>query len=367
MPGRVTGRVTGRSTRRRWVLLLLALGLLLTCGGCSPVGGGDLRVTAMLDDSAGLFVGNDVGILGVPVGEVTAITPRGEVVEVELRIDASADVPASAGAVVVSRSVATDRYLELTPAFADGPRMEDGASIPIERTRTPVEFDEVLGSLQQFSDGLLGDQGDAAALKKLLRAGATALDGRGADLRRTLTDLSQAAGVLADNGDEISGTIGNLDELTQVLATNRVLVDRFIESIAGATDLFADERVAFGRSLTAMSRALESLAGFVKDNRVRLRQDLPRLTSAIEGVLRRSTELEESLEVLPLMMSNIGQAIGPDNRLDVKIPLTDLSPSEELIDAICPRLPEVCELLGTDPDLPGLPDLPGRVLWRGKW
>lgn len=353
--------------RARTVGLLLTLGLVLTCAGCSPMGGGDLRVTAVLDDSAGLFVGNDVGILGVPVGEITAITPRGEVVEVELRIDPDADVPASAGAVVVARSVATDRYLELTPAFADGPRMADGATIPLERTRTPVEFDEVLGSLQQFSDGLLGEAGDAAALKKLLRAGATALDGRGADLRQTLTDLSQAAGVLADNGDEISGTIGNLDELTRVLATNRVLVDRFIGSITAASDLFADESESFGRSLTAMSRALESLAGFVEDNRARLRKDLPRLTAAIDGVLRRSTELEETLEVLPLMMANVGQAIGPNNRLDVRVPLTDLSPSHELIDLICPRLPEVCDLLGTDPDLEDLLGLPQDVLLRGMW
>ena len=45
---------------------MLAIVLLLTGTGCVPVVGGPVRVVAELEDSAGLFVGNDVGVLGVP-------------------------------------------------------------------------------------------------------------------------------------------------------------------------------------------------------------------------------------------------------------------------------------------------------------
>lgn len=346
-------RASATPSRRRLGVMGVVLALAATglTGSCTPlVGGDDLHVTALFDDSAGLFVGNDVGILGVPVGKVTGITPAGDVVEVELELDGDTDLPASAGAVVVARSVATDRYVELTPAFEDGPRMKDGATIPLDRTRTPVEFDEVLASLEQFSTGLLGKDGHAAAISKLLRSGAQALDGRGADLHDTLRDLSTAAAAIASHRDDISGTIGNLDQLTALVAANRALVDQFIRSITDVTDLFADERHSFGRSLTALSRALESLAGFVHDNRDLLRSDLPRLTKVVDRLLLRQRELEETVEVLPLSLTNVGNAVGPDDRLDVKIPPTDLSPIAEQTDALCARLPfDLCSILGTDP------------------
>jgi len=331
--------------------VVLALAATVLTGSCTPlVGGSDLHVTALFDDSAGLFVGNDVGVLGVPVGKVTRITPAGDVVEVELEIDGDTDLPATAGAVVVARSVATDRYVELTPAFGDGPRMEDGATIPLEQTRTPVEFDEVLASLEQFSTGLLGKDGQAAAISELLHSGAQALDGRGTDLHDTLRDLSKAAGAIASHRDDIAGTIGNLDDLTTLVAANRALVDQFIRSITDATDLFADERHSFGRSLTALSRALESLAGFVQDNRALLRSDLPRLTRVVDRLLERRRELEETVEVLPLALTNVGNGVGADDRLNVKIPPTDLSPIAEQTDALCARLPfDLCSVLGTDP------------------
>ena len=158
---------------RFWRQLVAAvIGVAMIVLVLTTVGGGPTEVVAEFTDSAGLFVGNEVGIRGVKVGEVTGIEPRGSVVEVTLRLDEGIELPASAGAVVVSRSVATDRYIEMTPAVGDGPRMADGARIPLERTRTPVEFDDVVASLGEFSEGLLGKDREGKALRALLAEGA---------------------------------------------------------------------------------------------------------------------------------------------------------------------------------------------------
>lgn len=337
---------------RRLVPALVALVLLLGLVAADPLGRrGGIEVTAVFDDTAGLFVGNDVGILGVPVGRVASITPRGEVVEVVLRLDDDAAVPASAGAVVVSRSVATDRYVELTPADAPGARLADGDTIPLDRTRTPVEFDEVLGSLATFSTGLLGERGDAGALRRLLAVSADVFDGRGATTRATIRDLATAAGGLAAHSDDLSGTLSGLDDLTTLIAADRGVVDEFIRSVTDAMDLFADERHAFGRSLTTLSRALRTLAVFIRANRDRLTTDLTGLTTVVERLLRREGELAETVEVLPQTLRNIGDAID-DGRLQVKIPVTDFSPVPELTEPLCEALPaDVCTHLGTDPDL----------------
>ncbi|HNI70388.1 MAG TPA: MlaD family protein [Marmoricola sp.] len=148
--------------RRFRILAGLALitTLALVASSCMPFTAKDLKVTAYFADSSGLFVGNDVGVLGVSVGKITKITPQGDQVRVEMEIDADQKVPVDAGAVVVARSVATDRYVELTPVYKSGPTMKSGAVIEEQRTKTPVDFDTVLASLNTLAKGLTGTPGN---------------------------------------------------------------------------------------------------------------------------------------------------------------------------------------------------------------
>lgn len=343
-----------RPTRRLPILLAGLLGplvALLLVPACGPFRDEPIRVTVELEDSAGLFVGNDVGVLGVPVGEVTAIEPAGSVVVVEVELRPDTALGADVGAVVVARSVATDRYLELTPADVEGPRLADGDRIPIERTRTPADFDEVLGSLERLSAGLSGPDDRARALRRLLSASAEALDGRGGDLRSALVALSGAAEGLSGNRQELTGAIEGLGRLTGLLAEDRAVVDQLVVSVADATDLFADERYRFGAALTSLSRALRALAGFVQDNREQLHGSLAGLTRVTERLLRHQGDLAEALEVAPLTFRNIGDAIGPDARLDVRLPPQHLSPAQAVTGPGCAAFAGLCEELGTSPDV----------------
>jgi virulence factor Mce-like protein len=343
-------------TRHRLAGVLTALALL-GVGGCTPLSGGDIELTAYFDDSAGLFVGNDVGVLGVPVGKVTEIEAKGDQVKVVFTVDSDVDVPADAGALIVARSVATDRYLELTPVYHEGPKIKDGTTIPIEKTRTPVEWDEILGALDKFTNGLAGPSGDAGALRKLLQAGAKSLDGTGKQFNETLTQVALAAEALSSHRGDISGSINNLASLTEVLAQNRGVIDQFSTSVADATDLFADERVQFGNSVRAVSNALHSLGTFVKANRAELKTALAGLTTVTGNLLEHESQLSEGLEVVPVAFENIGKIIN-NGAAQVRIPLQDLAPLPALTDAICALLPaNLCNALGTSPTIEDLLDL----------
>ena len=76
---------------------------------------GERRVSAVLPSAVSLFEGSDVKIMGVRVGEVTRVTPRGTSVLVEMEYDDDYTLPADAEAVVVSPSVIGDRFVQLTP------------------------------------------------------------------------------------------------------------------------------------------------------------------------------------------------------------------------------------------------------------
>ena len=315
---------------------------------CLP---GDGRtITAYFDDTAGLFVGNQVGVLGVPVGQVTDIVADGDKVKVTLDItDSDVKIPDNAGALVVARSVATDRYVELTPVYPEGDaELAENASIPLSRTRTPVEWDEIISALDRFTKGLAGKDGKAGALSNLISVGAKSLSGTGELANQTLTDVAKAATALSDHRGDISTSIDNLASLTQVLAANGRTIDEFSASVTAAAALFNSEKEEFGSALTSLSAALNGLATFVRENRAGLKTSLAGLTDVTGSLLRHGAELGEAVETLPVAFDNLGRAVKVNGYVDVRIPLQDLSPLPDLTGAICTALGELCHALNLD-------------------
>ncbi|WP_157108411.1 MlaD family protein, partial [Aldersonia kunmingensis] len=113
-----------------------------------------IRFTADFENVAGVYEGNDVSVLGLPVGRVDKIEAKGSYVEVAMSIDKNVKVPAEAIAATVSPQLITNRHVELTPAYSGGPTLADGDHIPLARTRTPVELDRILANFDQLGAAL---------------------------------------------------------------------------------------------------------------------------------------------------------------------------------------------------------------------
>jgi len=316
-----------------------------------------MTVTAYFPDTAGLFVGNDVGVLGVSIGKITEIEPEGSQVKVTMEVDTDHDIPADAGAVVVARSVATDRYVELTPVYDSGPTLGDGDDIPIERTRTPVDFDDVLEALNTFATGIAGSQESKAAIRRLINSGADALEGRGELVNSTITDLARAVGSVSDQRGDISATIRSLDTLVGTIALNEATTRTFIKQVTRAADLLADERVNFRAALRGLDRAVLTVAQFAVDHRDQIVEVVTSGSKVMRTILSRQQDLEEVLEVFPLALQNLRLA-GAGDRLPVRVPPTVLLPFGEQIEQMCEQLPlGLCDLIsGTDPVGPSSPN-----------
>jgi ABC-type transporter Mla subunit MlaD len=110
---------TTRARRRfgRVVAIAVVLGVV-TAGALWWVFGGDdpKRITAYFGRAVGVYAGSDVQVLGVKVGAVESVTPRGNRVEVVFTVDREVGVAADTGAVVIAPSVVSDRYVQLTGA-----------------------------------------------------------------------------------------------------------------------------------------------------------------------------------------------------------------------------------------------------------
>ena len=132
-----------------------------------------MHVTGMFSRAVGLYPGSDVRVLGVPIGTVTSVTPKGDQVAVEFEYDAAVKVPATAKAAVVAPSLVSDRYIQLLPAYTSGPAMSSGTTIALDRTAVPVELDRISASMDDLMVAL-GPEGanKDGALSRVLDTGA---------------------------------------------------------------------------------------------------------------------------------------------------------------------------------------------------
>ncbi|KAA0019438.1 MCE family protein [Antrihabitans cavernicola] len=299
-----------------------------------------LHVTADFENIAGMYVGNDVSVLGMPIGKVDKITPKGTVVEVEMSISADTKVPADAIAASVSPSVVTDRHLELTPVYrGNGPTLADGDHIPLDRTRTPVELDRVISALDSASDALKGNGKAGGPLSGQINAFDSALSGNGDKIRNTLDALSSALKLGVDNKDAISNAIVKANELTQMIADNDQTVRQFSSGITNLTQILADQAPGLQAVMTQLNDFLGNTSAVLEQNRGQLGGAMTRLTDTTNMLRKNARNLTESVDLLPLTFQNIDNAMSPETgniRLHI---LTDKAVFDgELLNLFCERI-----------------------------
>ena len=328
--------MTGRLQRA--VALAAAVLLVGTLGWIVLRPAGQMRVTAWFGQAVGLYEGSDVRVLGIDVGEITRVTPMGDRVRVEMLVDEDYDVPAEAVAVILAPSLVADRYVQFAPVYSGGPTMADGAEVPLERTATPVELDQVYGALDDLSVAL-GPTGANAdgALSDLVEVGAANLDGNGQALNTTLTGFSQAVETLAENRDDLFGSVENLQVFTSALATVDAQVGQFNDNLAAVSEQLAGEREDLAAAIALLSSALGQVAGFVQQNTALLTTNVDRLSAVTLTLVQQREALAQVLDVAPAAIGNLAHAYNPDyGTLDTR----DNSLGSQNADVV------VCQLLG---------------------
>ncbi|MFC7487524.1 MCE family protein [Knoellia pratensis] len=271
--------------------------------------GEKVTVTGDFARAVGLYAGSDVRVLGVRVGKVTAVEPRGETVRVTFEVDQDVKVPANAQAAVVAPSLVSDRYVQLLPAYTSGPVLQDGAAIPRERTAVPVELDRISQSLDDLMVAL-GPEGanKEGALSRVLDTSARNLKGNGQNLNDMNRGLSQAVQTFAEGRGDLFATVKNLETFTGMLATNDAQVRRLNTDLSKVSDQLDGERDDLSAALKNLAVALSEISSFVKDNRAVLTEDVDQLTQLTTAVASKRDALASTLDNAPVALSNLGLA-----------------------------------------------------------
>jgi len=269
-------------------------------------------VVAYFTNAVGLYPGDEVRIVGVPVGRIEKIEPRPTDVKVTMSVQDGIKVPADARALIISPNLVSSRFVQFTPAYSGGAQLGAGGEIPLNRTGVPVEWDDVKKQLTQLS-AQLGPQADAVQgpLAAFVNQAADTFDGNGDSFRNALRELSQPTGRLGDSRGDLFGTIKNLNVLVNALSNSNEQIVQFTDHVASVSQVLAASSDGLDQTLGTLNKALGDVKGLLAANNKALIEQVGKLADFTKILSDHSDNIEQILHVTPNGLANFYNIYNP--------------------------------------------------------
>jgi phospholipid/cholesterol/gamma-HCH transport system substrate-binding protein len=217
------------------------------------------QVTAIVKSSNGLRKNSPVRIAGVDVGKVDSMTRGpGHTTAVTFELS-SRGRPIKSDATLKIRPrlfLEGGFYIDLKPGSPSASELHDGGTIPLPQTAIPVQFNQVLNTL---------DRPTRASLRSLLARGASSLShgaarSLGASARPGVPALRDTAIVeeasLGTQPHDVSRLIGALSRITGALASGDAQLGQAITAFDRTTSAFAAESAPLARTVAEVDGLL---------------------------------------------------------------------------------------------------------------
>jgi phospholipid/cholesterol/gamma-HCH transport system substrate-binding protein len=298
------------------------------------------RVEAVFSNSTQLRKGSPVRVAGVDVGKVVKLSDGpGTTATVELEFKDSG-LPVHQDATLRIRPrlfLEGGFYIELRPGSPSAPKLADRGTIPLGQTSVPVQFDQILTSLNRptreslrrtvknlaegTDDGAAKAFGDAArpfvpALRDTAVVAKAARGIEAHDLSTLVSSLATVTGTLAANDRALGELVSGLDTTSGVLAAEQGNVRATIRGLDSITRTSVP-------SLRAIDRALPSVRRFA----TALRPSLPpapatlRHTAALLAQVRPLAQPAELPATLTALTPTVNGLPALSTRLRTLLPL----------------------------------------------
>ncbi len=260
---------------------------------------------AYFANTNGLYTGDEVRILGVAVGTVDKIEPQPNTSKVTFSVDSQYPVPSDVKAAILSPSLVSARAIQLVPAYAGGPKLAAGATIPQDRTAVPVEWDDFRQQLEKLTDSLQpATPGGPSAVGEFIGTAAANLRGQGDTAHDTVVKLSQAVSVLGDHSADIFSTVRNLQLLVSALTSSSDLLAAFNVNLADVTTVLSNTPNEVADATQGLDGAVTDLRGFLADNREGIGVTVDRLNAITTALNDSRGDVKQVLHITPTVFQN---------------------------------------------------------------
>lgn len=297
-------------TKRKWLAIGgIALAAMLVAGialQARIIGSFNrFHLVAYFENTNGLFVNDDIRILGVRVGRIESIEPQPERAKVTFWVDDKYRIPAEARAAIIAPQLVTSRAIQLTPAYTGGPEMTDGAVIPEERTAVPMEWDDLRAQLDKLTEALQPTEvGGVSTLGAFVDTAADNLRGQGVDMRETVIAMSKAFSALGDHSDDMFSTIKNLSVVVNALEDSSALLRQLNGNFSAATAAITSSPGAVGEALRSINDVVDETTSFIIDNKDAIGTTTDTLAALTSTVNESIDDVEQALHLFPNTLQN---------------------------------------------------------------
>ena len=188
----------------------ILLFLWITFGGPTPFKAKSYELKVPFQEATQLAQQSDVRISGVSVGKVQTIetSPDGQQALATITIEPKyAPIPEGTRAILRTKTLLGETYVELTPGNADGPELPDGGTLARVNVAESAQLDEIFRTF---------DERTRTAFQEWMQEGAVAISGQG-------QSFSNALG-------ELEPFFSEVDDLFRVLDTQRVAVEQLFRN-----------------------------------------------------------------------------------------------------------------------------------------
>ncbi len=300
------GRHDGR--RRRLAAIAATTAAALLAGGCqfggvaslplpgAPAQGSDVyHVTVQFADVLDLVPQSAVKVNDVTVGAVESIGLSGWHADVHVRVKNSVHLPANAVADLKQTSLLGEKYVALS-APSDAPAsgtLHEGSVIPLSRTGTNPQIEEVLSALSALLNG-----GGVAQLHTITVELNKALSGREQNLRDFLTQLDTFVSGLNKQRDDIIRALSGIDKLSRTLNDQHTVITTAVDRVPGALKTLADDRAMLTKLLTSLADLGDVGTRVINESQESLLADLRNLVPVLTELNQAGTDLPNALDLL---------------------------------------------------------------------
>ncbi|WP_203335679.1 MCE family protein [Nocardioides limicola] len=299
------------ATRDPHKLGLVTLGVGLLVGAlivlASVVNVGTKSYSAVLEHTAGLRVGEDVQVSGVPVGKVTGIELADTDVRVSFVVNRKIELgDQTRGAVKVATLLGT-HYLEVSPAGSGS--LE---TIPLERTSVPYNLQDVIDEGAKALEEL-----DAELLARAIDQMSSTLEAADANLEPALRGINRLSVVVATRSGQIGELLASVEQVSDQLESSTGDIAVLMRHTNLVMAEITARRQAIHQLLVETTRLSESLTAIVESTRDDLRPALRNLNRTLGMLKAQETKLKDLFELMAPAARYVANATGNGPWLDL--------------------------------------------------
>jgi phospholipid/cholesterol/gamma-HCH transport system substrate-binding protein len=252
-------------------------------------------VYAIFPDAGGVFTQQEVTYRGLTVGRVGEMEVVPDGVKIELVVEDDYKIPEeNTEARVMFKSAVGEQFIDILPASDSEPYLEDGSTIPIERTDIPVSTQALLTTTDTVLKGVPPE-----SLKGAIDSLAEGLAGRGSDIALTLESLADLSETFAARAPEVEGILRNGTELGDSFLESSDDFKVAIRELVEVADLLEDNRFTIQDLMENANLTSDELVSLIRNNRGNLNKVIIQLAKINDFQADSGADIARLFRVLP--------------------------------------------------------------------